>query len=1581
MSYVDVELLVSLCGGLGKFIYDEKGQRLYEKDPDCIACLKDVQRFLRRDESETREAFFQLGQCRVAQTDLVPMMIAYPEDHVIVFNALKVLTLMTMPVDPSSDNPVLQVKVMQDVKEAVLGQKEAIPLIVGLLAEPLEHHETRRMKQEDHLMAQLVLTFFRNLLCIPDEGSHILTAALKKSKTSLQASLLSRLVEEHVLELLLILCQHCDERPLKNEAPLLLDIFCEVFRGVEVDGLLAARWDFNKDEQQKKTGRATEAAKARIASVQKLRQQERQALQQAINAAGGPRRHANFRPSFVRRHGDAQVIIHGDYRKPELEKLPANNSVIKGATGQPFSDLPPQLLVQLRECLDDFVQKGGYNVLMGVLRRDLEPGLGLSTLDRIDFAKFLQLATFVTLYVRKKQERQVRSSSKDSSPTSQGSPYGGISATMGWETFHLVQVLWTGQIDIPTKSDDKDWEVLHCATALLKEMLYVLDLAQKFGTSTDRSAADRLQRRLLHDDMKESGLLPITARLMRSFSAKHEPRDHAVNLVEAVHVLLRMYDRLSQAEAGKFLVARRQHRAGRRRKNKEEPIEELEDGAETGEKGPAEEGISPQEEVPAGDVDVQLEEGGDEVEVVRLHRDKALLDELEDGDNDEEEPSRQMREVAYDLNKRIRQELAAPVIIQFYVKLLEGYSTLNNTFTNHCIASFLYRIILPEHLNLEAMLYQLSVLRVFHTLLSDSAIRPKKEYHELLHLATKVIRGLFAKLMPREDSDGKAPKPACQPQAQEIGDEEATRANGCLAGTRDAPDEAAGEAPTSGKDTEDTPHEKDPEEDGQHSAEKDRERKINRAISAMMFIELMFWKGPGTAEEIRNEYWLKKSKDAEGATRMGRGRRGRAADWDDDDDEGVRHKALLTPEKEERLKEVFELHASHKRYLPDIVAGLGTDLSPRQVAREMRRIGLKFGELTEAMALRLEVLYNQHKADPNYLDLIAGDLPGHFSPKQIKRLLQHHWIVMPPGHPQPLLEVDRDLLVRLYELYKEEDFPFDKIAAELYNEHDVLQATDLTVEATLRKHKIIARPDIAKDQPGGGSRRRINKKLLKELYDLYENDPDCLNLIAAELPGKLSADQVQKALRRYGMLAGSKGKGEVVTKEELLALYEQYKDEEDYLDRIGKELPDMLEGKKVMRLLKKFGIVKSKKRTRKVRTTPGARTGRKKTDEAGAGGAGRGLVPEPQPTQLLKYLTLVQRSHDPSSDDYSAQQMVDFLLERLDAAESQWRELGHNNDIALVPHPDTFSFYATDYSNDFLRAAGVRDDENDYFKIPGNSTQEWRDRVRGELQLALSKIDTEEGELALQLAQSDEAATNPSRNHVLVGAGEDYGDGRVDEVSDAGDSSSSNSSSSSSESSSSSDDSEESTSEKEEEMPHYSSDEEGDEEEPQAKPVKARMKDRKRASGAMAEEDEVMDNGDAPRNPPRQGRKKAGVAIADDDTEKEEEETGAAKQKNLSTMKDTSAPDVSMSQQRRALAEISRRRQMLMRVLDEDDVISANDAQKAEHTDHTPVASVGAQENDENVLARPSKKKRRLQKHIVEATSHQVDEDMGLEDF
>jgi hypothetical protein len=55
--------------------------------PPCAGCLRDLQRFFRYDDPETRPAFFAVSKYNFARSDLVPLIVTYPDDYDIVYNA------------------------------------------------------------------------------------------------------------------------------------------------------------------------------------------------------------------------------------------------------------------------------------------------------------------------------------------------------------------------------------------------------------------------------------------------------------------------------------------------------------------------------------------------------------------------------------------------------------------------------------------------------------------------------------------------------------------------------------------------------------------------------------------------------------------------------------------------------------------------------------------------------------------------------------------------------------------------------------------------------------------------------------------------------------------------------------------------------------------------------------------------------------------------------------------------------------------------------------------------------------------------------------------------------------------------------------------------------------------------------------------------------------------------------------------------------------------------------------------------------------------------------------------------------
>ena len=58
---------------------------------------------------------------------------------------------------------------MLDIKDAFLAQ-DALAVVVALVGPPLLRHAERQMTDRDLLIVQLVITFLRNLIIIPDSS-------------------------------------------------------------------------------------------------------------------------------------------------------------------------------------------------------------------------------------------------------------------------------------------------------------------------------------------------------------------------------------------------------------------------------------------------------------------------------------------------------------------------------------------------------------------------------------------------------------------------------------------------------------------------------------------------------------------------------------------------------------------------------------------------------------------------------------------------------------------------------------------------------------------------------------------------------------------------------------------------------------------------------------------------------------------------------------------------------------------------------------------------------------------------------------------------------------------------------------------------------------------------------------------------------------------------------------------------------------------------------------------------------------------------------------------------------------------
>jgi hypothetical protein len=133
-------------------------------------------------------------------------------------------------------------------------------------------------------------------------------------------------------------------------------------------------------------------------------------------AQAAPSRHAHSGAVYVRRHSDhsANIVVRHNPHRSELPKLPAvvdakkaaaqkrdgpagGGNAAAAAAARPL--LGAELLVKLDAYMQQFLD-GAYDLLMGQVFRELQPGLNISRCSEADFLHFVRLATYCTRYVR-----------------------------------------------------------------------------------------------------------------------------------------------------------------------------------------------------------------------------------------------------------------------------------------------------------------------------------------------------------------------------------------------------------------------------------------------------------------------------------------------------------------------------------------------------------------------------------------------------------------------------------------------------------------------------------------------------------------------------------------------------------------------------------------------------------------------------------------------------------------------------------------------------------------------------------------------------------------------------------------------------------------------------------------------------------------------------------------------------------------------------------------------------------------------------------------------------------------------------
>eukprot|EP01024_Parvocaulis_polyphysoides_P002218 TRINITY_DN10713_c0_g1_i1.p1 TRINITY_DN10713_c0_g1~~TRINITY_DN10713_c0_g1_i1.p1 ORF type:complete len:751 (-),score=189.35 TRINITY_DN10713_c0_g1_i1:248-2500(-) len=361
-------------------------------------------------------------------------------------------------------------------------------------------------------------------------------------------------------------------------------------------------------------------------------------------------------------------------------------------------------------------------------------------------------------------------------------------------------------------------------------------------------------------------------------------------------------------------------------------------------------------EMDENEEDEQIEDGN----VQKILSFESEDDENNDNNDDDEEQQLQQQPYIYDLNRKIKQELAHPNIIQFYVNILKNYKQ-NSQQINHVVIKFLRRISHKDHLDLEPMLYQVSVLKVFLQILEDKSIQKNPKFFEVLYFCRKVTRNLMSYLLMSSEKEND-------------------------------------------KNT----------NDQINNVEKDEkiQQIVRQEISSIMMVELLFWKNAKDAEDVREEYRWKKNFQTQNFAEYN-------SDNNDDDDEindqnnnnvdddninnnipqNSNQVQYLTSQQQQLSQKLtkslkqkillsFDKHSGKKDWKQLILQDVGQrNLRQKDVVEFLKDQGLKKGRISRQQENFLLMKFAENQMREDVLEFLAGEIPGGYDAKGVKTLL------------------------------------------------------------------------------------------------------------------------------------------------------------------------------------------------------------------------------------------------------------------------------------------------------------------------------------------------------------------------------------------------------------------------------------------------------------------------------------------------------------------------------------------------------------------------------------------------------------------
>lgn len=770
--------LLAACSALG---YSDGAK--YHKEADCLETVKDLVRYLRKDD-ESHEIRRALGDTRVVQTDLIPIVREHSQDSELFDVTLRLLVNLTNPVlllfrEELPEEKVTRqqflhlVSQQQGYKEAFVEEK-VWAVLVGKLGELLQLDWENR-QEDDKLIIERILILVRNILSVPASPED-------EKRTDDDAS-----VHDQVLwalhlagfeDLLLYIASSENEQDLCMHA---LEIISLMLREQDPAQLAQAGLQRSQSEKEKDEKELIEIRQREALKKQQQKQKQYSA------------RHSRFGGTYyvqnMKSISDRDLISHqpvSDIRSLNFDKAKRPKKVAKNRMAMRDVNTTRRSTLAIRLFLQEFCIEflnGAYNSIMYIVKDNLNRARA----QEHDESYYLWAMKFFMEFNRHHQFKIEL-----------------VSETLSVQTFHYIQTNLDTYYEMMTTDKKKIplWSRrMHKALKAYQELLMTLAYMDKSDNASVRESSKVLKSKVFYVvEYRE-----MVMNLLQNYDPVKLSSTYLKDLVETTHIFMKLLE--SFCGKSKHVIVQKKVKKAKKKKPKvqskteSEPTEhELQDlwdemSAELsaivqGEAGDLPDTVpfdalseqtddeqkeaamrkinrylrkkelaeavslmrSAREVWPEGDVfGSQAMEQSEEFLALREifmanlnpveNTPTDIPDEEEDDDEEEEEEESMMQisEQEFDLTNFVRR-FANTKIMQAYCRLFRNYGS-NSNHTNHCILRMFHRIAWDH--KLPAMFFQASLFCIFQKAMEDPRQKTNDSIREIVKFGKYIIRQFF----------------------------------------------------------------------------------------------------------------------------------------------------------------------------------------------------------------------------------------------------------------------------------------------------------------------------------------------------------------------------------------------------------------------------------------------------------------------------------------------------------------------------------------------------------------------------------------------------------------------------------------------------------------------------------------------------------------------------------------------------------------------------------------------------------------------------------------------------------------------